>query len=72
MAISHPEWKDEQPYKSILEGDKNYLLNDYLNNYGKEFFKLIVTTHSGMTLDKFNADVHEFMNSAMHPKYNKK
>ncbi len=72
MAESHPEWKDQQPYKSILEGDKNYLLNDYLNNGGKEFFKLIVTAHSGMTIEKFNADAQAFMSSSTHPTYNKK
>lgn len=72
MAVSHPEWKDEQPYKSILEGDKNYLINDYINNHGKELMNLVVTTHSGMTLEKFNSDVQEFMGSAMHPTYNKK
>jgi phosphoserine phosphatase len=72
MANSHPEWRDKQPYKSIIEGDKNYLIDDYINNHGKELMKLILTTHSGMTLDKFNSDVEEFINSSMHPKYNKK
>jgi len=23
MAVDHPEWKDTQPFKSVLEGDKN-------------------------------------------------
>ena len=30
MANSNPGWKDQQPYKSILEGDKNYLINDII------------------------------------------
>ena len=72
MAISHPEWKDEQPYKSIIEGDTDYLINDYINNHGKELMKLVVTTHSGMPLDEFSADVQEFISSSMHPTYNKK
>jgi len=72
MAKSHPEWNDKQPYKSILEGDKNYLINDYLNNHGKELMNLVVTTHSGMTLNNFNSNVKEFMSSSLHPKYNKK
>lgn len=72
MAITHPEWKNTQPYKSIIEDDKNYLINDYINNHGKELMKLIVTTHSGMTLNKFNSDVKEFMSSSLHPQYNKK
>tara|TARA_B100000809_G_scaffold249300_1_gene280416 strand:+ start:15369 stop:16385 length:1017 start_codon:yes stop_codon:yes gene_type:complete len=71
-ADSHPEWKNKQPYKSILDGDKNYLINDYMKNHGKELLKLFVTTHSGMTLEKFNSDVQEFMNSSLHPKFNKK
>lgn len=72
MVSSHPEWKNEQPYKAVLEGDLNYLTNDYLNNHGKELMKLIATSHSGMTLNKFNSDVKEFMSSSLHPKYNKK
>ncbi|MDG1329890.1 MAG: HAD family hydrolase [Flavobacteriaceae bacterium] len=72
MANSNPGWKDQQPYKSILEGDKNYLINDYINNHGKELMKLISITHSGITLERFNSDVEEFINSSMHPKYNKK
>lgn len=72
MAKSHPEWNNEQPYKSILEGDKNYLINDYLNNHGKGMMKLVITTHSGMTLEKFNSEVKEFINSTSHPKLNRK
>jgi hypothetical protein len=29
MASDHPEWKGLQPYKSILEGDKNFLAMTY-------------------------------------------
>lgn len=72
MAKMHPEWKDKQPYKAILEGDKNYLVNDYINNHGRELMKLVVTTHAGMPLNDFNSNVKEFMNSSLHPTYNKK
>ncbi|MGL1886184.1 MAG: haloacid dehalogenase-like hydrolase [Reichenbachiella sp.] len=72
MAEIHPEWNNEQPYQSVLEGDKNYLINDYVNNHGRELKKLIVTTHSGMTLEDFNASVKAFMDSSLHPTYNKK
>jgi len=69
MAADHPEWKETQPYKSVLEGDKEYLLNDLLHNHGKELMKLIGVTHTGMTLTQFNVDVKAFMNSSSHPKY---
>ncbi len=72
MAVDHPEWKDTQPFKSVLEGDKDYLVNDLLNNHGKELMKLIAVTHAGMTLTEFNADVTAFLNASVHPKYGKK
>ena len=72
MAVDHPEWKDTQPFKSVLEGDKNYLVNDLLHNHGQELMKLIMVTHAGMTLTEFNADVTAFMNASAHPKYGKK
>ena len=72
MAVNHPEWNEKQPFKSVLEGDKEYLVNDLLNNHGKELMKLIAVTHAGMTLKEFNADVKAFLNASSHPKYGKK
>ena len=72
MAVDHPEWKDTQPFKSVLEDDNEYLVNDLLHNHGKELMKLIAVTHAGMTLKEFNADVNAFLNASSHPKYGKK
>ncbi len=72
MAVNHPEWNQKQPFKSVLEGDKEYLVNDLLNNHGKELMKLIAVTHAGMTLKEFNADVNAFLNVSSHPKFGKK
>ena len=72
MAVDHPEWKDTQPFKSVLEDDNEYLVNDLLHNHGKELMKLITVTHAGMTLKEFNADVNAFLNASSHPKYGKK
>ena len=72
MAVDHPDWKDTQPFKSVLEDDNEYLVNDLLHNHGKELMKLIAVTHAGMTLKEFNADVTAFLNTSSHPKYGKK
>ena len=72
MAVNHPEWNDMQPYKSVLEGDKDFLVNDLLNNHGKELMKLFAVTHSGMTLEQFNSDVKGFLNTSSHSKYGRK
>jgi phosphoserine phosphatase len=70
MSPQHPEWKTENPYKAILEGDTEYLVNDYMNNHGKEMFKLILATHAGMSIQDFNKSVLEFLHTAQHPKFN--
>ena len=72
LATEHPEWKDQQPYKAVLEGDKHFLVNDVVNNHGKTVMELIVATHAGMPIQDFNRNVKEFLNTARHPKYNKK
>lgn len=71
LAPQHPEWKDQQPYKAVLEGDKTYLLNDVKNNHAREVIKLVLTTSSGMTLAEFNKEVEGFFKEVKHPKYNK-
>lgn len=71
MAAEHPEWKTQLPYKALLEGDKDYLVNDLLNNHGKELMKLISATHSGMPIETFNSHIEAFFNEEMHPKYDK-
>ena len=72
MAPAHPEWKNQLPYKAILGGDKKYLINDLMNNHGAELMKLVIATHTGMPIEKFNMEVKEFFNASRHPKFNKK
>lgn len=72
MAANHPEWKDQEPYKAVLVGDKSYLVNDVTHNHGKEVMKLMVATHTGMSTEEFDRSVNEFLGTVRHPKYNKK
>ena len=70
MAPQHPEWKNKDPYKAVLEGDKEYLINDYMNNHGKGLFELVLATHAGMTVQEFDKMVLEFLNDSKHAKFN--
>jgi len=72
MAPKHPEWKDQQPYKAVLEGDKGFLVNDLTHNHGKALMELMVETHTGMPMADFNRKVKAFLNTSRHPKYDKK
>ena len=69
MSPQHPEWKSQDPFKAVLEGDKDYLINDYLNNHGKGLHELVLATHAGMTAQEFDEMVLEFFNTAQHPKF---
>lgn len=66
LAKDHPEWKDIQPYKAVLENDMQALAAT--GEHG--LMKLVLTTHSGMTTDEFSASVKEWIRTATHPTKN--
>ncbi len=51
-AASHPEWKDTQPFKAVLEGDMKTLAAAG----EKGLVELIMATHAGMTSEEFQTD----------------
>ena len=67
MAAEHPEWKDQQPFKAVIEGDQQALAA----TGEKGLLEIIGTTHSGMTTEAFAATVEEWMASARHPRFDK-
>ncbi|UOK42246.1 MULTISPECIES: HAD family hydrolase [Flavobacterium] len=67
MAPEHPEWKNQQPFKAILEGD----IKTALSGGDHDILKIIMTTHAGMSTDEFSKTVDEWMRSAKHPKTGK-
>jgi hypothetical protein len=63
MAPQHPEWKDKEPFKSVLEGDDNKALAQ-----GESaLIEMVKATHSGMTTDEFSASVRQWIDTAKHP-----
>ena len=50
MAPSHPEWKDKQPYKAVIEGDMKALAA----SGQKGVLEIMGVTHTGMTTDQFD------------------
>jgi phosphoserine phosphatase len=63
LASSRPEWKDEQPFKGILEND----LEAALAGGEEALMKIIMATHAGMTSGEFQAQVAEWFETARHP-----
>ncbi|NOX64520.1 MAG: haloacid dehalogenase-like hydrolase [Chlorobi bacterium] len=66
MAKDHPEWKEKQPYKAVLENDIKTLFSSE-----KWISELFVITHTGMSTAEFYKIGHEWLKKAKHPKFNR-
>ncbi|WP_051686990.1 HAD family phosphatase [Microbulbifer sp. HZ11] len=67
MAPEHPEWKNQEPFASILNGDTSKVIAS-----GKEgLMKIIAATHANMTTEEFASAVAQWLKTARHPKYDK-
>ena len=63
-AELHPEWKDRQPFKGVLEGD----MHAALAGGEKALLELVMATHADMTTVQFEEAVRTWVLSARHPK----
>jgi hypothetical protein len=63
LAAQHPEWKDRQPFKGVLENDVDAVLA------GGEhaLLELVMATHAGMTTGEFEQIVTDWISTARHP-----
>ena len=64
MAPDHPEWKNKQPFKAVLENDIKTVMESGM----KGLMEIIMTTHAGMTTLEFEQIVTDWINAAKHPK----
>jgi len=67
LAAGHPEWRERQPYRAILENDSERL--------GKmteaELVEVVMATHAGMTADEFARIVGNWLDAARHPRFDR-
>jgi phosphoglycolate phosphatase-like HAD superfamily hydrolase len=64
-AAKHPEWREKEPYRSVLTGDMQGLAAAG----EKGLLEIVAATHTGMTTEEFTATVKEWMQTARHPRY---
>jgi hypothetical protein len=67
MAARHPEWSTQQPFAAILSGDSDALAG--LTEH--DIVEIVTATHSGMTVDEFQAAVAEWLATARHPRFDR-
>jgi phosphoserine phosphatase len=64
LAPQHPEWRDQQPFKAVLEDDIDGLLAGGV----KAIVDILVATHGGNTSGEFEQIVLDWIASARHPR----
>ncbi len=64
LAPQHPEWKQQQPFKAVLEGDMKTLAA----GGEKALVELVMATHVGNTTEEFARIVGDWVATARHPK----
>ncbi len=65
QANRHPEWRDKEPFKSVIAGD----LKAVAAMGEKGMVEIIAATHSGMTTVEFDSTVSDWLKTAMHPRF---
>jgi phosphoglycolate phosphatase-like HAD superfamily hydrolase len=67
LAAQHPEWKDRQPFKAVLDRDMKALAA----TGDRGLNEIVAATHTGMTTDAFGKLVLEWIATSRHPKFNR-
>ncbi|HEY2874665.1 MAG TPA: HAD family hydrolase [Reyranella sp.] len=67
LAPQHPEWKDREPFKSVIAGDMAGLAA----TGEKGMLEIVAATHAGMTVEEFTRTVEEWVATARHPRFNR-
>jgi phosphoglycolate phosphatase-like HAD superfamily hydrolase len=63
LAPQHPEWKDKEPFASLLKGD----VKTALAGGEKAILEIVMATHAGMTTMEFEKIVKDWIAKARHP-----
>jgi phosphoglycolate phosphatase-like HAD superfamily hydrolase len=67
QAPQHPQWKEKQPFKAVLEGDQKALADSGMQG----ILEIVAATHSGVSTDEFIANAQRWLASARHPRSHK-
>jgi phosphoglycolate phosphatase-like HAD superfamily hydrolase len=67
MAPQHPEWKNKEPFASLLAGD----MAKVLHSGEKGLLALVAASHAGMSSDSFCSRVKAWIDTARHPQTGK-
>lgn len=64
LAPEHPEWKNTEPFASLLEGD----VKNALAGGEQAILEILMATHAGNTIEEFEQIASRWIATAKHPK----
>jgi phosphoglycolate phosphatase-like HAD superfamily hydrolase len=67
LAPQHPEWKEREPFKSVIAGDMAGLAA----TGEKGLLEIMAATHAGMTVEEFTRTVEQWIATARHPRFDR-
>ncbi|WP_045497222.1 HAD family hydrolase [Vibrio hyugaensis] len=67
MAKDHPEWKTQEPFKSVLNDD----IEGVFKGGEKALLEIVKVTHSDMTVEEYQKKVAEWLKAAKDPRFGK-
>jgi phosphoserine phosphatase len=65
LAPKHPEWREKEPFKAVIAGDKAAMAKFTL----RDLEQIVFATHSGMSVDAFQATVKDWIARAKDPRW---
>lgn len=65
LAQAHPEWKKQQPFSAVITDNRK----EIAKFNAQDFERLLAATHSGMTVDNFDATVKQWLAEAKNSRY---
>ncbi|MDJ0514399.1 MAG: HAD family hydrolase [Methyloceanibacter sp.] len=68
LAPEHPEWNDQEPFKSAIAGD----LEGVAKSGTAGLAKIVAASHAGMSTSEFAAISKEWLDTAKHPQTGRK
>ncbi len=67
LAPEHPEWADTDPFRAVITDDR-----EAMGVFGMaDLMAIIGATHSGMTVQNFQATSRAWLDSARHPRFDR-
>jgi phosphoglycolate phosphatase-like HAD superfamily hydrolase len=64
LAPKHPEWKDKEPFASVLKGD----IKRALAGGEHAILEIVIATHANTTTEEFEQTVKAWLATARHPR----